>query len=231
MTRTTTALAALALAATLGLSACGGDSQAKDAEPKADATTSATPTESTTPTPAPAPSETPEPDVDADGVLDVDDAFPADPEEWTDADGNGTGDNADARAQRKAEAAAKRKAELQGKIDKATGPSERQWAQIVKDPDAHKGEVYVVYAQIWQFDAATGTDHFNADAAPTNTMSYGYFEGDSGWFGGGTKQLAPYVEDDVVVMTVQVKGSESYDTQAGGNTTVPSFTVLKIARV
>ncbi|MEJ5359046.1 MAG: choice-of-anchor U domain-containing protein [Desulfobacterales bacterium] len=36
-------------------------------------------------------------DRDGDGVPDAEDAFPDDPAEWSDADGNGTGDNADAR--------------------------------------------------------------------------------------------------------------------------------------
>ena len=35
------------------------------------------------------------PDSDGDGVVDVDDIFPNDPEEWTDSDGDGVGDNSD----------------------------------------------------------------------------------------------------------------------------------------
>ena len=34
-------------------------------------------------------------DKDDDGILDVDDAFPLDPNEWADIDGDGIGDNAD----------------------------------------------------------------------------------------------------------------------------------------
>jgi len=37
----------------------------------------------------------PPPDADGDGVPDAQDRFPADPAEWADADGDGTGDNAD----------------------------------------------------------------------------------------------------------------------------------------
>lgn len=37
----------------------------------------------------------PPPDADGDGVADIDDAFPNDPNEWADADRDGTGDNAD----------------------------------------------------------------------------------------------------------------------------------------
>jgi hypothetical protein len=42
--------------------------------------------------------------------------------------------------------------------------------------------------------------------------------------------LEDFVEDDMVVMNVTSLGSFSYDTQIGGNTTVPLFTVDKITR-
>ena len=35
------------------------------------------------------------PDSDGDGIIDVNDVFPNDPEEWADSDGDGVGDNAD----------------------------------------------------------------------------------------------------------------------------------------
>jgi hypothetical protein len=197
--------------------------------------------------------ETPEaePDPDGDGVRGADDAFPDDATEWDDNNGNGIGDIADddakaeaeQAAEAKAEAAAKRRAERraaavkrrvaaakQQRIDNASAPTERQWAQVVKDPDAHIGEYYRVYAQITQFDAATGDDTFLADSANRNTMSYGYFDGENSMFTGGPRQLAPYVEDDLIVATVEVDGSFDYDTQAGGNTTVPLLKVHKITR-
>lgn len=49
-------------------------------------------------------------------------------------------------------------------------------------------------------------------------------------FTGNADQLADFVADDVVVMNVMSLGSLSYDTQAGGNTTVPLFEVVKITR-
>ncbi len=49
-------------------------------------------------------------------------------------------------------------------------------------------------------------------------------------FAGDASRLANFVEGDVVVMNVISTGSYSYDTQSGGNTTVPSFEVKKITR-
>ena len=42
--------------------------------------------------------------------------------------------------------------------------------------------------------------------------------------------MSDFVEGDIVQMNVVVMGSYSYDTQAGGNTTVPSFSIAKITR-
>ncbi len=42
--------------------------------------------------------------------------------------------------------------------------------------------------------------------------------------------LEDYVTDDVVFMKVVSLGSYSYDTQNGGNTTVPMFEVKAISR-
>ena len=45
---------------------------------------------------------------------------------------------------------------------------------------------------------------------------------------GSASRFADFVQDDVVQMKVISLGSYSYDTQAGGNTTVPLFQVSKI---
>jgi hypothetical protein len=49
-------------------------------------------------------------------------------------------------------------------------------------------------------------------------------------FEGSPAQLEDFVADDIVVMKVVSMGSYSYDTQAGGNTTVPLFDVRSIKR-
>jgi hypothetical protein len=124
------------------------------------------------------------------------------------------------------EKAAKEKAEK--KINNAQTVGPRTLAKIFKDPDRYKGEVLVVYGQVTQFDSATGTDAFRADVANRNTMSYGFFNGDNAMLTGEKSELEDLVEDDVFRATVTVSGSYSYDTQIGGNTTVPLFKVNKI---
>jgi rubredoxin len=104
----------------------------------------------------------------------------------------------------------------------------RQWAKIVKDPDAYTGKTYQVWGCIWQFDAATGTDSFLAYAS-FQKEPYWYLDGENASFTADLINLSDFVEDDVVVMNVTVDGSYSYDTQAGGNTTVPSFFIEKIS--
>jgi uncharacterized membrane protein YcgQ (UPF0703/DUF1980 family) len=104
---------------------------------------------------------------------------------------------------------------------RAVRVSKRQWAKIVKKPQSYKGNRYIIYGQVTQFDSATGDDTFLADTAHRNTMSYGFFDGDNALLTGSTKQLDDLVEDDVFRASVTVLGKIDYDTQAGGNTTVP----------
>jgi uncharacterized membrane protein YcgQ (UPF0703/DUF1980 family) len=99
--------------------------------------------------------------------------------------------------------------------------SKRQWAKIVKKPESYKGNRYIIYGQVTQFDSATGDDTFLADTAHRNTMSYGFFDGDNALLTGSTKQLDDLVEDDVFRASVTVLGKIDNDTQTGGNTTVP----------
>lgn len=176
------------------------------------------------------------PDADNDGVPDSKDAFPSDAAESEDADANGVGDNADKAAADKA-AAAKKAADDKAAADKArkaiaNAPfvSKRQLAQVFKDPDSHAGEMFKVWGEVMQFDAATGTDSFLAYTAHTDTRSYGIFDGESAFFTGDESALSKFVEEDLFVATVKVNGSLSYDTQIGGNTTVPEFQILRIKR-
>lgn len=76
-----------------------------------------------------------------------------------------------------------------------------------------------------QFDSATGDDSFLADTAHRNTMSYDFFDGENTLLSGNAKQLDDLVEDDVFRASVTVLGDIDYDTQIGGNTTVPLLEV------
>lgn len=107
--------------------------------------------------------------------------------------------------------------------------TDRQWKKIVRDPDAFAGKGVILYANVFQFDAATGNDTFLAYASYQDDRSYGYWDGDdTAVFVGTKKQLRNVVEDDVVRVKAVVDSSFSYDTQIGGNTTVPLLYVDKI---
>jgi hypothetical protein len=105
----------------------------------------------------------------------------------------------------------------------------RNWAKVVKNPDAYLGRTYQIWGCIFQFDGATGPDSFLAQTS-YKKLEYWYSDGENAAFLGEISQLADIVEDDVVVMNVTSMGSYSYDTQAGGNTTVPLFSIDKITR-
>jgi hypothetical protein len=110
--------------------------------------------------------------------------------------------------------------------------SSRAWAKLVKSPDSYLGNGYKVWACITQFDAATGLDSFRGQASFRKESLYNWYSNASNaFFSGDATQLADFVSDDVVSMSVMSLGSFSYDTQNGGNTTVPLFQVVKIARV
>ncbi len=105
----------------------------------------------------------------------------------------------------------------------------RTWAQLVKAPDNYVGNTYQVWGCISQFDAATGLNLFRAEAS-YQKEAYWFSDGVNAYFTGDEDQLADFVQDDVIVMGVTSLGSYSYDTQNGGNTTVPLFQVEKITR-
>ncbi len=107
--------------------------------------------------------------------------------------------------------------------------NERGWKRLVKNPDAYTGRRYVLYACIWQFDGATGPGQFLATAS-YRKPPYWWVDSENAAFNGDPSQLDAFVEDDVVWMQVVSLGSYSYDTQAGGNTTVPAFEVVRIKR-
>jgi hypothetical protein len=102
---------------------------------------------------------------------------------------------------------------------------DRDWALIAKDPDVHVGEQIILYSSVWQFDAATGTDSFLAEAQATQAYEWFGFDGSDAFFFGTSELFADVVEDDLVKIWGTVGGSFSCDTQIGGNTTVPTVDV------
>lgn len=107
--------------------------------------------------------------------------------------------------------------------------SARDFKLLAKDPDAYKGKAYKIYGVVTQFDAATGTDGFRANTGPTKLGEDDWYDFDQNSILTGDKAtLAKIVEDDLFEAKVIVSGSFSYDTQIGGNTTVPAFLVQEI---
>lgn len=136
-------------------------------------------------------------------------------------------------AEKKAKEAEKKSAAAaQKKLDNAEELSARELSLVVKRPDDHVGDVMVVYGNITQFDAATGTCIFRANIAHTNMADTWDYEHNSMFAGGDgdadCELLDDFVTDDEVRITATSLGSFSYDTQIGGNTTVPMFNVEKI---
>lgn len=101
--------------------------------------------------------------------------------------------------------------------------SEREWALVVKSPDAYIGRGYIIFACVTQFDSATGSAAFRANAS-WHREEYS-FSGDNAWFEGSASFLSDVVEDDQLQMRVTVIGSYTYSTTLGGQMTVPAFRV------
>ena len=70
-----------------------------------------------------------------------------------------------------------------------------------------------------------------SDRVDIKKALYGYFDGENSWMEGKASKLEDLVEDDVFKATVTMVGSYSYDTQAGGNTTVPQLHVDSIKQI
>lgn len=99
----------------------------------------------------------------------------------------------------------------------------REFKLIEKDPDAHEGERIVIYGVVTQFDSATGESEFRADTgAKLSRDAFGYSV-NSLVSVADSEMTDDLVSDDHVKMYVEVMGSYSYETQIGGETTVPRF--------
>jgi hypothetical protein len=128
-------------------------------------------------------------------------------------------------------AAAKKAAAEKAARERPVNLTSREFALLMKNPDAYVGRHFIVYGEVTQFDAATGDSIFRANSgAVRDSISYGFTAySDNTLYLGDTSMLANVVEGDVFKATIEVLGSESYDTQIGGNTTVPKFRLQTIA--
>lgn len=105
-----------------------------------------------------------------------------------------------------------------------------EWALIAKDPDAATGQAVVVFAEVTQFDSATGTETFRANAGATQPT--GEYELETNTvFTGDEGALSAVTQGDVLKVYAVVDGSLDYETQIGGETTVPQLSVQQIENV
>lgn len=109
----------------------------------------------------------------------------------------------------------------------------RDWAKIAKNPDAHIGESVVVYGQVKQFDAATGTNGFRANVdGVKRAVSYGYADYETNTVLSSLgADLSDLVEGDLFRAEVVVAGSVSYETTMGGTLTAPQLGITTITTI
>lgn len=140
----------------------------------------------------------------------------------------------------KAKSAPKPKPVAKPKADPAPASSgeyqdltNRQFAKIMRNPDAHVGEKVLVFGEIFQFDQFTGDDAFLADVeGDQDSCEYGICDY---WSKGSTALLVAdgasfddFIEEDVFMAHATIVGTYEYDTQIGGSTGAVEFTVEKI---
>ncbi|PJE04067.1 MAG: hypothetical protein CK429_31955 [Mycobacterium sp.] len=106
--------------------------------------------------------------------------------------------------------------------------SPRDYALLVKDPDAAIGRKLIVYGVVTQFDAATGTSEFRANTGAEKAEHRYDYDVNTMIHAADPAILKNVVEKDFVIMHVQVAGAYSYDTQIGGHTVAPKFNVFII---
>lgn len=104
--------------------------------------------------------------------------------------------------------------------------------EIIKNPDAFKGQVFKLVSEITQFDGATGPCSFRGYWDNTSHEYNFEYAGDNAYFTSGDgisscPTLTGIDQNDVVRLWVRSTGAYSYGTQIGGNTTAPGFEVLR----
>ncbi|PPG28087.1 PASTA domain-containing protein [Pseudoclavibacter sp. RFBB5] len=113
-----------------------------------------------------------------------------------------------------------------------TETDERTFGLVQKSPDAYVGTNMIVYGSVTQFDAATGACVFRANTShAVQEMSFDYSSNTLMTAGDGESDcpgVAQVLADDHIKAWVTVAGSFTYDTQIGGSTTVPLFTVHQV---
>jgi hypothetical protein len=132
-----------------------------------------------------------------------------------------------AAAEARAREAERRRAERAAQLDRSTYETVglREFALMVKNPDAWNGRKIIVHGVVTQFDAATGISAFRADTGPAPLSDPYDYDQNTYIVARDPSVLADVVEKDMVTMYVEVEGAYTYDTQIGGSATVPAMSV------
>lgn len=107
---------------------------------------------------------------------------------------------------------------------------EAGWAQIAKDPDATAGNKVIVFAEVTQFDSATGSDTFRASVGAEQPAAEFELETNAVLYG-DEAALTDVTLGDVLKVYAVVDGSVDYETMVGGATTAPMLRVAAIENV
>jgi hypothetical protein len=137
---------------------------------------------------------------------------------------------AEEEASRRAEEEAQRQAEEEARAaaeaerldpDSYEEISDRDWALVERDPDAHAGDRYVLYGYVTQFDSNTGAESFRVNTSGQPKSDWYDYEINTLVVASDAEIVEDVVTDDLVTMHVEVLGAYSYTTTLGGEMTVP----------
>lgn len=112
--------------------------------------------------------------------------------------------------------------------------SAREFARIVKDPDAAKGKLLTLYGRVIQFDTSTGPETFlcyssGARIEKTEKPEILQFSENRACVKGSRELLEDVVKGDFFEAGVVVAGVYSYTTNGGGTLSCPRFVVGRIS--
>lgn len=106
--------------------------------------------------------------------------------------------------------------------------SQRDYALLLKDPEAAKGKRLILYGVVTQFDPATGTSDFRADTGAQHADRSNAYEVNTYIHAPDPAILKNVVEKDMITVHVEVAGTYSYETQSGRRMSVPLMNVYII---
>ncbi len=104
------------------------------------------------------------------------------------------------------------------------------WSAIKKNPVGSIGKKIIVFADINQFDQATGDGEFLGDASALQPAEESEYDSNT-LFRGDPKLLSELAEEDVVRVHGVVSGSSSYENTMGGGTDAVQVDVARIEKV